>query len=215
MYLSLGPRLLPLGIWYSTVWSYWVQAIVNGCVLCLCAFKMHLFAYDWCLTPSLCVHGLFSPTRCILLYFSSAPWPKFESSLQLVGVVFGSLLCTTEASNVQVNLPLFPHWFSSIYCRGEERWTFPRYFRRIPHLKTHNHPQNHGRSRVSQRHRNRDVIIAHWNGRFTIDYFLIFWELNLLLKNWADLFCSRKFALFIWPFSSTRHIHAPLIPFTA
>ena len=34
---------------------------------------------------------------------------KFESSVQLVGVVFGSLLCTTEASNVQANLPLFPH----------------------------------------------------------------------------------------------------------
>ena len=28
--------------------------------------------------------------------------------LQLVGFVFGSLLCTKEASNVQVNLPLFP-----------------------------------------------------------------------------------------------------------
>ena len=27
---------------------------------------------------------------------------KFESSVQLVGFAFGSLLCTTEASNVQV-----------------------------------------------------------------------------------------------------------------
>ena len=34
---------------------------------------------------------------------------KFESSVQLVGVVFGSLLCTTEASNIQANLPLFQH----------------------------------------------------------------------------------------------------------
>ena len=39
----------PLGMWYCTVWSYWVQAIINECVLCLCAFKMHLFAYGWCL----------------------------------------------------------------------------------------------------------------------------------------------------------------------
>ena len=40
MYLSIGPRLLPLGIWYCTVWSYWAQAIIIGCVLCLCAFKI-------------------------------------------------------------------------------------------------------------------------------------------------------------------------------
>ena len=53
MYLSLGPRLLPLGIWYRTVWSNSVQAningsvqaIINGCVLYLSAFKLHLFAY--------------------------------------------------------------------------------------------------------------------------------------------------------------------------
>ena len=44
---------------------------------------------------------------------------KFESNVQLVGVVFGSLLCTTEARNVQVNLLLFPHWFSSICWRAK------------------------------------------------------------------------------------------------
>ena len=33
------------------------------------------------------------------------PWPKFESSIQLIGFVFGSLLCTTY--NVQVIRPLF------------------------------------------------------------------------------------------------------------
>ena len=36
---------------YSSVWSYWVQAIIIGCVLCRCAFKMQNFAYgcQWCL----------------------------------------------------------------------------------------------------------------------------------------------------------------------
>ena len=47
MYLLLGSRLLQLGIWYSTVWSYRVQAIIVGCVLHLCAFKMHLFLCIW------------------------------------------------------------------------------------------------------------------------------------------------------------------------
>ena len=103
MYLSLWPLLLPLGIWYRTVWSYSVQAIIIGCVLCRCAFKMHLFTHGWCLytfffrdkgdspvggpcnlqprlsrfgLSNINVQGLYSPTRYILLYFSSAQWPK-------------------------------------------------------------------------------------------------------------------------------------------
>ena len=31
------------------LWSHWVPAIINGWVLCLYAFKMHFFAYGWCL----------------------------------------------------------------------------------------------------------------------------------------------------------------------
>ena len=99
--------------------------------------------------------------------------------------------------------------------RPTMRTTFLRYFRRIPHLRTHNHPRNHYRSRLSQRHRNWEVIIAHGNRRFTIDNILIVWELNLLLISSADLFCSVKFALFKWPFSTTRRIHAPLMPVAA
>ena len=70
------------------------------------------------------VQGLYSPTRLenTIGYFSSAQWPKIELSVQLVGVVFCSLPCTTEASKVQGNLLLFPHWYSSICCRGEDRW---------------------------------------------------------------------------------------------
>ena len=90
----------------------------------------------------------------------------------------------------------------------------PSLHRWIPYLSTHNHPRKHGRSRVSQLHGNQEVIIAHGNGRFTIDNFFIVWELNLLLKNWAGLFFSLKFALFKWSFSSTLHIHAPLMPVT-
>ena len=46
MYLSLGSLLLPLGIWNALFGSIVCQAltaIINGCALCLCAFKMHLF----------------------------------------------------------------------------------------------------------------------------------------------------------------------------
>ena len=55
MYLSLGARLLPLGIWHRTVWSYLVQAIINGCVLCLCAFKMHRTV--WSYLVQAIIHG--------------------------------------------------------------------------------------------------------------------------------------------------------------
>ena len=189
---------------------------INECVLCLCAFKMHLFAYDWCLTPSLCVHGLFSPTRCILLYFSSAPWPKvwikcttcrrcvWQSALHHRGKQ-----CPGESFAVPILIQL--HLLQG--RRTMMKTMFPRYFRRIPHLRTHNHPWNHRRSRVSQRHRNREVIIAHENGRFTIDNYRL--RTKSLVENWADLFCSLKFALFKWPFSSTLHIHALLLPVTA
>ena len=51
------------------------------------------------------------------------------------------------------------------------RTMFLRYFRRIPHQRTRSHPRNHRRSRVSQRHSSREVIIALGNGRFTIDHF--------------------------------------------
>ena len=44
MYLSLGPRLLLFGILYPTSWSYCVPAIINGDVLRLGEFEMHLFA---------------------------------------------------------------------------------------------------------------------------------------------------------------------------
>ena len=123
---SSGPVHLPIA-WTLTPaavpLSYWVQAIINECVLCLCAFKMHLLAYDWCLHTFFSRQGgrpckpvwfaLDSPTTmfkgCILwpnVYCYISPRysdQKFESSIQLVGVVFGSLLCTTEASNVHAN----------------------------------------------------------------------------------------------------------------
>ena len=96
---SSGPVHLPIA-WTLTPaavpLSYWVQAIINECVLCLCAFKMHLLAYDWCLhtsffktwgkTMQTClirfglsnynVQGLYSLTQIILLYFSKVQWPK-------------------------------------------------------------------------------------------------------------------------------------------
>ena len=62
-------------------------------------------------------------TGCWMYFAIFLQWlvtEKFESKVQLVGFVFGILLCTTEASNVQANLPLFPHWFGSI-CRSENR----------------------------------------------------------------------------------------------
>ena len=48
---------------------------------------------------------------------------KFEISVQLVGLVFGSLLCTTEAHNAEANLSLFLLLFSSVQvcCRGEDQ----------------------------------------------------------------------------------------------
>ena len=52
MYLLLGSLLLPLGIWCSTVWSF---TIIIGCVLCISAFKMHLFAHGECFK----LHNLF------------------------------------------------------------------------------------------------------------------------------------------------------------
>ena len=66
MYLLIGAWLLPLGIWYHTVWSCWVQAIINGCVLCFWAFKMHFFSYGWCL------HTFFFKDKgeCGLRFFS-------------------------------------------------------------------------------------------------------------------------------------------------
>ena len=49
-------------------------------------------------------------------------------------------------------------------------------FRRILNLRMHNNPRNYRRSRVNQRHSNREATIAHVNGRFTID--LIFARLS-------------------------------------
>ena len=148
MYLLLGSPLLPLSIWYCTVWSYWLQVIIIWCVSCLYAFKMHLFAYGWCLhtlpvvfqdkgedsvTPFELLWTLqLKHSRVVFsnpMYFaiflhwiSSAQWQKFESTVQLVGFVFGSLLCTTGASNFQEpeNLLLFSLWLSSVCCRGED-----------------------------------------------------------------------------------------------
>ena len=160
-----GPRLLQFGIWYHTVWSCWVQAITIGCVLCLCACKMHHYAYGcigWCLHNPVWI-AMNSPTKtfkgCILqpdhgpdvlCYISPVrrDW-KFESSVQLVSFVFRSLLYTTEASNVQANLPLCPLWLSSVCCRGEDRlWSMmrtmiPQSFRRIPNQRMHNNPRNY------------------------------------------------------------------------
>ena len=68
--------------------------------------------FDWCILK----------TRCILLHFSSAPWQKIWIKCTTCRLCVGNLLCTTEASNVQANLPLFPLWFSAICCRGEDRW---------------------------------------------------------------------------------------------
>ena len=90
---------------------------------------MHLFTYGWCLhtfffrdkgehhaTPSELLWTLqlkrFRLQLEHYVFCDISPVRrnrKFESNVQLVGVVFGSLLCTTEASNVQANLPLFPH----------------------------------------------------------------------------------------------------------
>ena len=39
---------------------------------------------------------------------------QFESSVQLVGLVFHSLLCTTETNNVQVNVPHCAHSNSAL-----------------------------------------------------------------------------------------------------
>ena len=40
---------------------------------------------------------------------STAHWPKIWTSVQIVGLVFGSLPYTIEASNVIANLALFPY----------------------------------------------------------------------------------------------------------
>ena len=83
---------------------------------------------------------------------------KFESRVQLVGFVFDSLLCTTEVSNVQANLPLFPLWSSSVCCKGKDRLRsmmrtmIPPSFRRISESKDaqqwcwtiHVHYRSHG-----------------------------------------------------------------------
>ena len=147
------------------------------------------------------VQGLYSPTRCILLYFSRAQWPKiwikcttcrccvWQSALHHRGKQ-----CPGESSTVPTLIQLHLQERKPIM-----RTMFPRYFRRILHLRPWGRITIFRRPRVGQRHRNREVIIAHGNGRFTIDNFFIVRELNLLLKNWAGLFCSLKFALFKWP----------------
>ena len=92
--------LLLLGLWNSTVWSYWVSAIIKSRVLCevvpMCiqdsshktgAYKVSFLdkGEDPCnpralwvalASPTATFNGLYSPTRCILLYFSSAQWLK-------------------------------------------------------------------------------------------------------------------------------------------
>ena len=135
---------------------YHVQAIILGCVLCFCACKMHVFTNGWCLhsfvfqdqvedtedsaAPSESLLTLqlkcskivvfsnwcYSDVFCYNSPVSSDQ--NFESSVQLVGFEFGSLLCTTEASNVQVNLPLFPHWFSSFWAMADDKDNVPSIF---------------------------------------------------------------------------------------
>ena len=49
MYLSFGATLELIGICTCTVWSVGVPAIINECVLCFSACKMHRLAQAWCL----------------------------------------------------------------------------------------------------------------------------------------------------------------------
>ena len=73
---------------------------------------------------------LYFPTRYILLYFSSAHWLK----IWIKYTTCGHCVCTTKASNMM-------------------RTMFPRYFRRILHLRIHNHPvpQPRGHNRTRKR----------------------------------------------------------------
>ena len=67
------------------------------------------------------IQGLYSPARCSLLYFSSAPWLKIWIKCSTCRLCVWQAACTTEASNVQANLPLFLLWLSYVCCRGEDR----------------------------------------------------------------------------------------------
>ena len=117
-------------------------------VLCVCAFKMHHFAYGSCLntfffrdeeedgaTPSESLWTLqlkrsrvvFSNLMYFAIFLQNAVTENLNqvyNLIEIVGFVFGSLVCTTEASNVQANLPLFPVWISSVCCRGEDQWSW-------------------------------------------------------------------------------------------
>ena len=140
MYLSLGSRLLLFGIEYGTSLFSPVecQQLLMDMSLYLCIqdaslctwliFTQYLFQdkleYSTTLSESLWTLQLqhsrvvFSKTNVFCYISPACSDQKFEASVQLVGFVFGSLLYTTEPSNIQVNLPLFTLWFSSICCRG-------------------------------------------------------------------------------------------------
>ena len=125
--------------------------------------------------------ALDSPTKtfkgCFLqpyVFFHISPvhsnW-KFEPNVQLVGFMFGSLLCTTEASYVQVNLPLSSLWLSSV-CSDSAAGA------KID-------DEDDDLYKFSSDSESEELI-----------YFLLVWALNPLLKTWEDLFCSLKFVLF-------------------
>ena len=130
---------------------------------------------------------------------------KFESFLQFVDVLFGSLLCTTEASNVRANLPLFTHWFCSICCRGEDRWwgrcSLDIFFEFCIWGQTTIH----------------EIIEDHGSvsGTATERSFSLSLRTKYLVEKLSRPVCSLRFTLFKWPFSYTLHIHAHLMPVSA
>ena len=123
MYLLIGSWLLQLGIWNCSVLlhcfavlraRHWQQLLMDvPCVSvhsrCISSHKTGAYTFSFfemrgrSKQPRLShfglsnynVQGLHSPTRGILLYFSSPPWPE---SVQVVGFAFGCLLYTTEAA---------------------------------------------------------------------------------------------------------------------
>ena len=98
------PRTWSLGVWFTPVGWYFLQVPVQAWHVPIARIptpsSWHWYHTVWSHRVPAFIHG------CILDSWK----PKFESSVQLFiwAFCFGSLLYTTEASNVLANLPLFP-----------------------------------------------------------------------------------------------------------
>ena len=128
---------------------------------------------------------------------------KFEFSVHLVGFVYGNMAFCFAPQRQAMSRTIFHSSHSDSApsaLRTMDQWwgrwpidTFVRY-RIWWSITMHKTIEDEGSVSWNATERSNSTLKLKVN-----NYLLIIWALILLLKNWEDLFCSLKFALFKWP----------------